>query len=142
VVLDPVAGERVPGMAQEGLATWVGGSLGRDFPALMREYGAFLRGRPDVTLTGVVRGDHAFDAGWRPSGALLFQLVYERGGMRAVRALLAELGGVPRVLFFNANERFADAVARALDVERPALDGIVRERALRYAGAAASAAGG
>jgi hypothetical protein len=136
VVLAPVIGPGVPGLAQEGLATWTGGSLGRDFPALMREYGAFLRARPDVTLTGVIRGDFAFDAGWRPSGALLHQLVYERGGVPAVRAVLAELARRPRpVLFLNPDEAFADAAARAVGVERPALDALVRARALRYAAA-------
>ena len=137
VVLAPAATGAVPGMAHEGLATWVGGSLGRDFPSLMREYGAFLRGRPAVTLTGVVRDEYEFDAGWRPAGALLFQLVYERGGMPAVRALLADLGRRPQpVLYLNSNEAFAAAVARALGVERAALDGVLRERALRYAGVA------
>jgi hypothetical protein len=134
LVLDPVAGAGVPGMAQEGVATWVGGSLGRDFASLMRGYGEFLRGRPDVTLTGVVRGDYAHDAGWRPAGALLFQMVHERGGMPAVRALLAGLAGGPRpVLYLNPDERFAAAVARALGVSRPALDARARARALRYA---------
>jgi hypothetical protein len=135
VVLDPVAGHPgVPGMAQEGVATWVGGSVGRDFPALMREYGAFLRARPAVTLSGLVRGDYAYDAGWRPAGALLFQMVYERGGMPAVLALLADLARPSQpVLFFNPDERFADTVARALGVERAALDALVRARALRYA---------
>jgi hypothetical protein len=147
VVLDPVVGAGIPGMAQEGLATWAGGSLGRDFAALMREYGAFVRARPDVTLSAVVRGDDAFDAGWRPMAALLFQLVHEHGGMPAVRALLADMARRPQpVLFLNPDEAFASAVARALDVARPALDAVVRARALRYAadqpGAAAPAKSG
>jgi hypothetical protein len=134
VVLDPLAGGVVPAMAQEGVATWVGGSLGRDFPSLMREYGAFLRARPEVTLSGIVRGDYEYDAGWRPAGALLFQMVHERGGMPAVRALLAEMARRPQpVLYLNPSERFADAAARALGVARPALDVLARARALRYA---------
>ena len=142
LVLDPGLGRGTPGMAQEGLATWAGGSVGRDFPALAAEYGRFLRGRPDVTLSGVVRGDYAFDAGWRPAGALVFQLVYERGGMGGVRALLADLGGRGPVLYFNPDERFAAAAARALGVERAALDGLVRARAVAYADSAAAAGRG
>jgi hypothetical protein len=134
VVLDAVAGAAVPGMAQEGVATWVGGSQGREFPALMREWGAFLRARPQITLTGIVRGAYDYDAGWRPVAALLFQLVYERGGMPAVRALLRDLAGRPRATAFDAqNEAFAAAAARALRVNRAALDSVVRGRALRYA---------
>lgn len=134
VVLDPVAGAGVPGMAQEGVATWVGGSVGRGFPALMREYGAFLRAHPAVTVTGTVQGAYDYDAGWRPLGALLFQLVYERGGMPAVRALLRHLRARPLpATFAAANEAFAAAVAGALGVERAALDALVRARALRYA---------
>jgi hypothetical protein len=134
VVLDAVAGAAVPGMAQEGVATWVGGSQGREFPALMREWGAFLRARPQITLTGIVRGAYDYDAGWRPVAALLFQLVYERGGMPAVRALLRDLAGRPRAAAFDAqNEAFAAAAARALRVNRAALDSVVRGRALRYA---------
>jgi hypothetical protein len=139
LVLDPVVARGTPGMAQEGLATWAGGSVGRDFPALAAEYGRFLRGRPDVTLSGVVRGDYAFDAGWRPAAALVLQLVYERGGMRGVRALLAELGGRGPVLYFNPDERFAATAARAVGVERAALDGLVRARALAYADSAGAA---
>lgn len=133
VVLAPAIGAGVPGMAQEGLATWVGGSLGRDFPTLMREYGAFLRGRPEVTLSGIVRGAYDYDAGWRPAAALLFALVHEHGGMPAVLALLAELARPAAVLFLNPDERFAEASARALGVPRPTLDDVVRARALRYA---------
>ncbi len=136
VVLGPALGAGLPALAEEGLVTWVGGSLGRDYPTLMREWGAYLRGRPAVTLSGIVRGEYAYDAGWRPAGALLFQLVHERGGMPAVRALLDALARRDRsVLFLNQDERFATAAAAALGVERPALDALVRARALRYAGA-------
>jgi hypothetical protein len=60
-----------------------------------------------------------------------------------VRALLADMARRPQpVLYFNPNERFAAAAARALGVARPALDALVRDaRAALRRGRADAVAG-
>jgi hypothetical protein len=50
IVLQPLHTERTHALIGEGIATWLGGSLGSDFPALMREHAAFLRAHPETTL--------------------------------------------------------------------------------------------
>jgi len=57
-----------PGIVNEGIATWLGGSLGKSFPDVMREYAAFLTAHPAITLDSVLTvTDH--DLGTRPAGA-------------------------------------------------------------------------
>lgn len=81
------AAGRTHGLVNEGVATWLGGSMGHDFPSLMREYASFLERRPDVTLDAILE-DNDPDKGWNPAGAALTLLVYEHGGVEAVKALM------------------------------------------------------
>jgi hypothetical protein len=77
-----------PGIINEGTATWLGGSLGKSFPDVMREYAAFLVARPNITLDSVLTvEDH--DLGTRPAGAALVEMTYLHGGIPAVKALMA-----------------------------------------------------
>jgi hypothetical protein len=55
--------------------------------AVRIEYAQFLRDHPDVTLESIF--SQSYDQGFRPAGALLCQMVFERGGTSAVKALLA-----------------------------------------------------
>jgi hypothetical protein len=43
--------------------------------------------RPDVSLDSILEGNGP-DAGWRPAGAILLDMVHESGGWAAVRRLL------------------------------------------------------
>lgn len=88
-VLGPLqAAGRTHPLINEGVAAWLGGSMGRDFEALMAEYAAYLRSRSDVTLDSVLAPEGP-DRGTRPGGATLALMVFEEGGVPAVRGLLA-----------------------------------------------------
>jgi hypothetical protein len=89
VVLYPliVAG-KTPGIVNEGLVTWVGGSLGKPFEGVIAEYAAFLSAHPTITLDSVLTvPDH--DYGTRPAGAALVALAYRAGGIAAIKTLMA-----------------------------------------------------
>jgi hypothetical protein len=87
-LLTPIVSEgRTHGLVSEGLATWLGGSVGRYYPALLEEYAAYLRAHPEVTLGSILAGDSP-DRGWNPAGAVLIHMVYERGGTAALEELL------------------------------------------------------
>ena len=77
-----------PGIINEGTATWLGGSLGKSFPDVMREYAAFLAAHPNVTLDRVLT-EKEHDLGIRPAGAALVEMTYQHGGIPAVKALMS-----------------------------------------------------
>jgi hypothetical protein len=122
--LTPPAARTHPMMA-EGLATWAGGSLGFGPRELRAAYAAWLRRRPAVTLDRVVAADGG-DYGWRPGAAVLFDLAHARGGLAAVRTLLAATtdSGSLRV-----------ATERALGLPWAEVARLWRERALAGDGA-------
>ncbi len=73
-------------IVNEGIATWLGGSLGKSFPGVMKEYAAFLTALPTITLDSVLTvTEH--DLGKRPAGAALVEMTYQHGGVEAVKAL-------------------------------------------------------
>ena len=75
-------------IVNEGTATWLGGSLGKSFPDVMRDYAAFLSAHPTITLDSVLTvTEH--DLGTRPAGAALVEMTYQHGGIAALRALMA-----------------------------------------------------
>ncbi len=81
-----VAG-RMPGIINEGTATWLGGSLGKSYPGVMREYAAFLSAHPSIMLDSVLtEAEH--DLGIRPAGAALVEMTYQLGGVGAVKTLM------------------------------------------------------
>lgn len=87
VVLGPLFSDgRAPPLVGEGVATWLGGSLGRDFATVMADYAAFLRAHPGITLDSLLSANT--DLGTRPGAAALALLVYERGGIPAVKELI------------------------------------------------------
>ena len=88
-VLDPLMrGGNTPGIINEGTATWLGGSLGKSYPDVMREYAAFLLAHPNITLDSVLT-EKEHDLGTRPAGAALVEMTYQHGGIPAVKALMA-----------------------------------------------------
>jgi hypothetical protein len=75
-------------IVNEGTATWFGGSLGKSFPQVMRDYAAFLNAHPTITLDSVLTvKDH--DLGTRPAGAALVEMTSQHGGIAALKALMA-----------------------------------------------------
>lgn len=88
MVLAPVLEKRqTHGIVNEGLATWLGGSSDRSYSELLRAYSGYLDAFPSVELDDVLTGEGP-DRGWYPAGAVLVELVHERGGWIAVRELL------------------------------------------------------
>ncbi|MGI9089717.1 MAG: hypothetical protein ACR2GG_01295, partial [Gemmatimonadaceae bacterium] len=69
--------------ASEGVASWLGGSLGADFPAMMHKYAAYLRAHPAVTLDSVFASGGRMDRGQRPAAAMLFEMAHAKGGVPA-----------------------------------------------------------
>jgi hypothetical protein len=83
VVLAPMGG--VNGLLWEGIATWLGGTLGMDASTSRKEYARYLRAHPDVTLDSIFT--QSYEKGFRPAGAILCQMVFDHGGMPALKAL-------------------------------------------------------
>jgi hypothetical protein len=101
VVLAPLASRGVHPLLWEGVATWLGGTLGMSAAQTRREYATYLRAHPEVTLDSILTQSH--DRGLRPAGAALVQILYERGGVRAVKAALT--AGYSDVAFKSAVQR-------------------------------------
>jgi hypothetical protein len=126
VVLAPLRmSRRTPWLVVEGIATWTGGLQDRSFPALMRDFAFYLKNHWSYTLDSALTGAPAASLDTRyATGAVLFQLAYERGGIPAVRSL------------FRVGERPSDirlGFAKALAVAPDALDAAWRRKVLSYA---------
>lgn len=120
IVLAPIS-ERAPWILQEGLATWLGGSRGRDFGTLLRELDAELNAKSWLTLDTIV-GPHNFgvDSVSYTTGAVLLAMAHERGGVAAVRRLLLS-GGSPDDIRRMASEILGIAPGRLGEVWRDAI---------------------
>lgn len=70
----------------EGLAIWAGGTLGHSYRQVREEYVRFLREHPDVTLDQVIEAKAPGDI--RLGAALLCDLVFQSGGVGAIRTLV------------------------------------------------------
>lgn len=112
-----------PGIINEGTATWLGGSLGKSFPDVMRQYAAFLAAHPAITLDSVLTVRDR-DLGTRPAGAALVEMTYRRGGMAPVKSLMA--GG-------RTDAQLRVALERALGKSWPEIERMWRAHVLRYA---------
>ena len=86
-VFAPLMSIRTSSFASEGVASWLGGSLGADFPTMMHNYAAYLRAHPTITLDSVFAGSGNVDRGQRPAAAMLFEMAHVKGGVQAVKAL-------------------------------------------------------
>jgi hypothetical protein len=106
IVLRPfLAPLNAAGLVQEGLMTWVGGSAGLDFKGLIPGLKHYLDAHPDLTLESIMTNpplregsvDVVYDG-----GAVLCKMVYDAGGIAAIRAL-AEAGHEPRAVLSTAS---------------------------------------
>jgi hypothetical protein len=126
VVLAPLrVSRRTHWLVVEGIATWTGGLQERSFPALMRDFAFYLKNHWSYTLDSALTGPPptGFDTRYA-TGAILFQLAYERGGVPAVRSLF-RVGETPSAVRLG--------FAKALGIAPEALDAVWRRKVLRYA---------
>ena len=124
LVLAPIARE-TPWILSEGLATWVGGSRGRDFPTLLDELATELRSRPTFTLDSILEPHSWRDSVSYTTGAVLLRMAHERGGLPAVRMLLEVPSSRP--------EDIRLAAARTLGIPSSRLADEWRRAVYRYA---------
>ena len=123
LVLQPFLAQlKSAGLVQEGLMTWVGGSAGLDFKDLLPRLRRYLDAHPDLTLESIITNppprEGALDVGY-DGFAVLCKMVYDAGGVAAIRSL-ANAGREPRVVLSTA--------AQLLSVPPAKLDGLWRGR--------------
>ena len=80
-------------LVSEGVPTWLGGTAGMDFPNAARGLAAFLADHPAVSLDSILSGSYD-NAVVYPAGAVLVDLVFEHGGVTAVKELF-NAGAMP-----------------------------------------------
>ena len=114
-----LAERRTHSFINEGIATWLGGMLGRTYQQMRAEYARYIATRPDITLDKILDTDQP-DHGHHPAGAILVHMVHDRGGMPAVKELLtsgrstAELrAALTRLLGVSWNDVLAEWRTRA-----------------------------
>jgi hypothetical protein len=99
VALNPAFGSIWNAVANEGLATWIGGSRGRAFPELMRDLVAFQLQHPDKTLDQLLtegRSDEENGA-WYATAALFTDSVYRKQGTPGLKRWIAAAPGAAAV---------------------------------------------
>ena len=110
------------GPVQEGLMTWTGGSAGVDFQQLIPGLKHYLDDHPDLTLESILTDPPArngtLDVGY-DGLAVLCKMVYDAGGLAAIRSL-AGAGREPRAVVTTA--------ARLLNIPEAQLDRRWRDR--------------
>lgn len=115
------------GLVREGLMTWTGGSAGLTFHQLMPGLKAYLDAHADLTLEAVL-SDPPPRAGTLDVGydgvAVLCKMIYDAGGLPALRAL-AGAGRDPRAVLATS--------ARLLKVSPSQLDALWRRRVAELA---------
>lgn len=125
VVLAPLmSGRRTSGPVAEGLVTWAAGSVGLSYRELLPGLRSYVEAHPALTLRGLLEDpplrEGTVDPGY-DGIAVLFQLVYEKQGVPAVRAL-ASAGVAP--------DDILSAAARLLGIEPGDLDAAWRRSVL------------
>jgi hypothetical protein len=123
VVLQPLISQYHPAWrVMEGLMTWTGGSVGQDFRDLLPALATYLARHSELTLDTVLVNpplrEGSLDVGYDGAAALC-AMVFEKGGVAAVRELLSA-GNNPAASLTSA--------ARILAVPRSGLDSLWRSR--------------
>ncbi|WP_337171306.1 hypothetical protein [Gemmatimonas aurantiaca] len=92
VLLAPLVTGR-PVFVVEGIAYWLGGARGDDFPGLMRSLASFLADHPTFTPDTILASDGSGVIGSArlPVAASFFELVHRRNGDQGVRRLVEAL---------------------------------------------------
>lgn len=88
IVLEPLAPVGATHrLVHEGVATWLGGTLGMNLRETSRAYAEFIESRPSLTLEAVLT-EERLRSQVPPAGAALIELVHSHAGMEGVRELL------------------------------------------------------
>lgn len=124
VVLSPLTGG-APWLLDEGLATWVGGSRGRDFHTLVNELDAELRRDSALALDSILAPHAWTDSVSYTAAAVLLKMAHDKGGLPALRSLLRPRTGVP--------EDIRETAARILAIVPSRLGAEWRRAVARYA---------
>jgi len=80
----------------EGVATWLGGTSGADFPTAVRNLAKFLADRPSVSLDSLLEGSFSTTQLY-PAAGVLVSMAVERRGASVVKELFRS-GRSPREL--------------------------------------------
>ena len=129
VVLEPfLRSLPTAGLVREGLMTWTGGSAGLSFEQLLPPLKRYLDAHPDLTLESILSDPPprtgTLDVGY-DGLAVLCKMVYETGGLKAIREL-ASAGREPAPVLA--------AAARLLTIPENQLDARWRQRIATLAG--------
>ena len=95
LVLAPLSTNNTKYFYNEGVATWLGGTVGLTFQESLRGLNDYLRAHPTVTIDTLIDHGGPQTQLYRGS-ALLVAIIYERGGTPAIKSL------------FNAGASVAD----------------------------------
>jgi hypothetical protein len=105
LVLAPLSGAKTPYFVSEGVATWLGGTTGVDFPSAARDLAVFLAAQPAVSLDSILFGSFPA-AQLYPAAAVLVAMVFDKGGAAAVRELF-NAGATPAELRTTLQQKLA-----------------------------------
>lgn len=87
VVLAPLYSANTSTAASEGLPSWLGGTAGMDYRATVASLGRILDTSKTLNLDLIINGSMNAEA-FRPAVALLTAMVFERGGVDAVKRFM------------------------------------------------------
>jgi hypothetical protein len=92
IILNPEIVPGTSGVLVEGLMTWTGGSAGQRYDELVPRLAQYLLDHPDLTLERILRDPPkrvgTLDVGY-VGPAVLCKMVFDRGGLARLRALLS-----------------------------------------------------
>jgi hypothetical protein len=107
-------------LVAEGLMTWTGGSAGHDYAELLPGLARYLTDHPELTLQGLLEDppprSGSLDVGY-DGLAVLCKMVFDRGGLPGLRALLSS-GSDPATIVATA--------AHALGIPNEEVDSLWR----------------
>jgi hypothetical protein len=86
LVLVPLVGARTPYLVSEGVATWLGGTMGMDLRTAAARLAACLRERPAVTLDSLLAPGFPEPLRYT-AGAVLTAMVFDQTGVAGVKTL-------------------------------------------------------
>lgn len=118
IVLGSLVSAQTNRLVGEGLATWAGGSGGLDYRQLLPGLQQYLKANPEASLTSALTDpptrQGSLDVGY-DGAAVLCEMVFEKGGVSAVRRLV-NAGQSPQEVLSVA-ERILGLDRRRLEME-------------------------
>lgn len=109
-------------LASEGVATWFGGTAGRDYKGSVRHLDSLLTAQPQITIDRVLDDMSVPSEIRNAAGAVFAEMLFEQGGIAAVRDYLQTPG-----------LRIREVLMRLLQRPWPEIAAAWRERVRRIA---------